>query len=285
MKRTLATSRFQQAAIVWLMAFALVFTANDTKAKDPAVALIAHEKDLVNDTKGIGVGDFKWSPDSRRIAYLKWNLGEVGIVDVETGKITDIPGLKLRGLRNFAWSSDGNLLAVNSGPELKIVRLSDFKITNHVNVFEPGFDSNVRFGEAMAFARDGTKLLFENPNNYDYIILASYDLATNTIEPMLRSPFGERRASALFGGGRFQRHGNRLRFSIAIGRDDEIVRQSKVIGHTDYGRLLIPATCFVFDLADGSGVVETRSMDFPPPGPRTSRWIERHPGLPLFGSQ
>jgi hypothetical protein len=106
----------------------------------------------------------------------------------------------------------------------------------------------------------------QNPNDYEHIILARYDLATNSIDPMLRSPFGARRSSAGVDSGRFQQHRARLYFSVEVSRGDEIIPQSKLIGTTDYGRPLVPRTCFVFDLADGAGVFGTRSMDFPPPG-------------------
>jgi WD40 repeat protein len=230
---------------------------------------VTREKDLLTDITGVSIGELKWSVDSRRIAYVKWNLGQIGIVDVETGKTTSIPDFYLSGISALAWSDDGNFLAVASADELRIIRLSDFR-TTHV-VYLKGNDAltSLRFGHVMAFSRDGMKLIFENKNDGAPVILATYDLASEAIEPMVRSPYGARRAFMFPASGRIQWHAGHLYYSALIMRYDEGKRQSKVIGNVDYGRSWRPSTCFVFDLGDGSTPVATRSLDFPPPGQET----------------
>jgi WD40 repeat protein len=236
---------------------------------------IAFEKTLINDRSGVGVGALKWSPDSRRIAFVKWSLGTVGIVDVETGKVIDVPNAHLKGLRAFAWSIDSSLLALSSGSELKVVRLSDSKIVSEASLVTDKYSWRFSFGAEMTFSPDSRRVIFQVPSAGYWppgtpassrVILASYDLATKSVEPLLRSPLEERGGGVLVGSDQLQWHKQHLYFTAAISRSDEIVARSRLIGNTDYGRSSIPRTCFVFDLGDGSGVLNTRSMDFPAPG-------------------
>lgn len=257
-----------KSLLIWggmfLAALVYIFQSGVASGRDASASVIAHEKDLVNDPK-VGIALFKWSSDSRRIAYAKWPGGEVGIADVETGNISSIPNLQMNAIWSIAWSSDSRLLAVSTGQELKIVRMDDFRIVNDISGHRR-FDSKIRIGHVTAFSRDSTRLLFQSPNDYGHVILYAYDLGKNTIEPILRSPFGTRKATPEYDGARFQWHNGRLYFATSIMRDDEHVSQKHVIGQADYGRPLQPITCFVFDLGEGLALSATRSMEFPPPG-------------------
>lgn len=250
--------------------------AQSTYACGKTPAILCHEKDLVNDTKDVGVGMFKWSLDSKRIAYVNWKFGTVSIVDVDSGKTTDIPGVQLEGVHNLAWSLDGKLLALASGTELKIVRIADAKIISKTDVIKIKHSWHPSFGPEMAFSRDGTRLLFLDYNGLwlpsvpeqDRIVLGAFDLATNLFEPLLRAPLGMQSGiGVLAGSSRFQWHEGRLYFSAAVARTDIIRLPETIIDRTIYGATLIPVNCYVFDLGeDGQHVESTRSVAFPPPG-------------------
>lgn len=254
---------FQSVRIAGLLIISSLVAVGTGHAQDSIRPVIAYEKDPLNERGGVGI--FKWSPDSRRIAYVKFQSGEVGIVDVETAAVVAISNFKMNAIATLAWSPDGGSLAVSSSQELKIVRLSDFQVTHDVSV-QAGLSGRVRFGKEAAFSRDGTRLLLENANNHEHIILYSYDLVRNVVEPHIRSPFGTKNTMPRANTGKFQEHNGHLYFSVAIARVDEAIKQEEVIDRVDYGRALIPTTCFAFDLGDGRRVPIVRSVDFPPPG-------------------
>ena len=85
---------------------------------------IVRKKDLRIDPK-TGHGAFAWRPDSKAIAYVKFWTGDIGIVDVATGREMEIPNLQMNGVQALSWSVDGGLLALNSHTELERNALND----------------------------------------------------------------------------------------------------------------------------------------------------------------
>ncbi|MBS0541563.1 MAG: hypothetical protein JSR47_22550 [Proteobacteria bacterium] len=226
--------------------------------------VLEHDKDLVNDTKN-GVWPFRWSPDSSRIAYVKWRAGQVGIVDVKSGNIIDIPDLKMRAITTLTWSLDGKLLAISSAEEVKVVRLRDLRVINSLTISQLRGPS-VRFGAVVAFSEDAQHILFQNPNPHGSHLFYKLDLRANTLAPLGDAPYTGRNAYAVLDSGRFQWHAGHLYYSVMITRGDEIVRESIVVGQVDYGHSLFPRSCFVFDLGKGLSLAGSRSLDFPRTG-------------------
>jgi hypothetical protein len=86
-QRTMRTSWLSPASAAFLtlllvlpVAIVLSFSPAPSKVENGTPKLVEHEKDLLQDLN-TGVGFFAWSPDSRRIAFVKWRAGEVAIVD------------------------------------------------------------------------------------------------------------------------------------------------------------------------------------------------------------
>jgi len=199
-------------------------------AQDDRSAKIVHEKDLQVDPQ-TGYGAFAWRPDSKVIAYVKWASGRIGLLDVTTGADFEIPDLQMNGIQVLAWSADGGMLALNSHTQLKIVRMSDYKVISAFDFF--GDKSGEMPGiNQMAFTEEGKTLIFQNTNDrgnlinkapprFVPIILYSYDIESERLAPLLVSPFGERRISSWPNSAAFQRHEGKLYYTAMIQRVDE----------------------------------------------------------------
>ena len=214
--------------------------------------------------KDSGYNRFEWSPDSKRIAFVRWTSGTIGIVNVETGEVEMIPSLQLNGIDALCWSADGTQLAVNNAMQLKIVRLRDSIITHDIDA-TVSYGRSTRFGRCTTFSLDGSRLLIHSPFYRDRVLAYSLNLATRALDPLILSPFVDKLASPSFGSTRFHTYGSRIFFSIQIMRYfDGRKTEKRIIGDKDYAHITYPSTCFVFDLGNGDNVVSERHLDFPP---------------------
>jgi WD40 repeat protein len=174
----------------------------------------------------------------------------------------------MQAILSIAWSPDARLLAINNAGELSILRTDTFEVTHAINVIPTLPNGGHTRFDLSAFSTSSDSLLLQNPNQGGQtsdIILYRFDLATGNVEPLLMKPLpGKVREQT--SSGRFQRHNGDLLYSSNYIRYGEGGHKPLIIGNTDYGITLKPATCFVFNFGVGAHMQSVRSMDFPPPG-------------------
>ena len=231
-----------------------------------------------------GYNPFVWSPDSRYIAFSIPH-GKVGIVDIETSEVREIPGFimnKIDYLSNIdymAWSPDQKLLAVASTYDLKIIRLSDSKVINDYSVDRERLGGSLIWFADMVFSEDGTKLLIVSPTGSDYALVNSFDLATNTIAPLLFPPVNPldppqgysrllvKDAPSLLNI-HLTRYKGHIYYSAIFNRLQEYWDYIQQLPVDEHGKrntwdIYTPEICMVADLGNGKEVRSVSVLNFP----------------------
>jgi hypothetical protein len=251
----------RRLGVVMLMFLTSTIETDLVEHAEASSVKLVHEKDL---DIGGGFKAFAWSPDSKFIAFLRSERGVAGIVDLETGKLTEIPDSRLGGTSGIAWSQDAGYLAVGSDLEFKVIRISDLKVIRH---FE-GRD-RVNFADAIAFSKNGDSLLLSSKLKSP--LLYRFDLNTNNLEGFVKSPFGERETAPWHG--RLRWLNDRLYFAVEIDRMDEELEPA-FPDEPNGLKLRVPhPSYYVFDLGEGTKISSTHSVD-------VNKWIR--PGYRPF---
>jgi len=265
-----SVSRLHGPTILALVALVfLAFTDRNGSASADEVdnsITTTHEKDLhVDDSDSVGV--FKWSPDSKKIAFSYFVSGRVGIIDVDTGHILVIPSVTMGLVADLSWSPNGEDLAIDTAKDLKIVHINTLAVTHAISATSVG-DGKWRFGK-MHFALDGLSLFVASPRiihvarDTNYGLLYKFDLSSSALSVFIDSPFGEKNASPDSTSARFQVRDGHLIFTTRVDRLFDRVTTTHKVGNIDYGVGTNPSTCFIFDLGIGLAVEKTQSVDFP----------------------
>jgi hypothetical protein len=254
------------------------FMSPSAKAARESGKVIAFEKDIDLHIPLLGgYLPFVWSPDSRYIAFSKGV--ELGIVNIETDEVCEIPGLRMPYVNNLAWSPDQKLLALASRDELRIVRIADGKVVNQFSAIRDlPAEPQVRVSK-MEFSEDSKKLVIASLWHTDYALLNSFDLATNTLTPLLYPPgkplvpppgfdkwSSKRVDTEDF---RFTRYQGHLYYIAIMRRLQEYWDYAQTFPRGKRGQLdvggntAMPVICMVADLGDGKEVRSVRTLNFP----------------------
>lgn len=276
LRRILFPTRFR---VVMMSLGLCLFMNSCAKAENEEGKVIVFEKEIDLHSS---YGRFCWSPDSRYIAAYRGSRGfnDIGIVDIETGKIRSYNCAVWGGLEAISWSPDQKLLAVSSENEIKILRLADGKVIAGIHIpyeeVRAGLTS-VTFGQS-AFSEDGTRLLLVSTLERDYAIINSFDLATGKITPLLLPslpplnppPYdaykGWKKDAVLTY--RFYRYQGHLYFACEYHRlqeawDYNFSLPLKKDGERDMEHYVMPKIIMVADLGDGKSVLSTTVLNFP----------------------
>ena len=261
-----------------------IFMNSCANAEKEKGKMIAFEKDIDLHIPFLsGYVPFIWSPDSRYIAFGK-GVDRIGIVNIETDEVREISGFrknssnKFGAIDNLAWSPDQKLLAAANREELWIIRLADGKVVNEFSaVRDLPVDPQVRFSK-IEFSEDATKLVIASLYGSDYALLNSFDLATNTLTPLLYPPckplmpppgFGDMGKRVEPEDFRFTRYQGHLYYTAILRRLQEFWDYAKTFPRGKRGELdtrgdvAIPVICMVADLGDGKEVRSVTVLNFP----------------------
>ena len=212
---------------------------------------LEHEKDINTGRSGYDI--FEWSPDSKHIAFVRFEGGNVAIADVELGKITDVPGSQIGGMKFLAWSADSKEIAFGVDKQLRVIRIDDNKVL--LDIPDSG---KIWFDHGAAFSTDGKDLFVQTADRT--IILNRVDIATGAIEPILSNPVGLPKRSGV-NSGHFERVSGRLYFSLQIDSFVDGSGGTKILNGTTIRDIRVHPWCYVFDLGSGQELASTRSVD------------------------
>lgn len=225
----------------------LITMSSSSASQESAMVHLEHEKDISVGRNGYNI--FAWSPDSKLIAFVRFEGSNVAIADVESGKVTDVPGSQIDGMKFLAWSLDSKKIAFGVDKQLRVMRISDNKILLDLQA-----PSKTWFDYSAAFSNDGKSVLVQTPD--PSVLLNKVDIATGHIEPVLPSPMSNPKRSGVHTG-RFERAGNILYFSVQI---DSFVGEpggTRIANGTIVPSTRVHPSCYVFDLGSGQDVASS----------------------------
>jgi WD40 repeat protein len=195
-------------------------------------------RSILRHEKSIRLIDGPWlyalSPDARSIALIGYQSGKIYIVDITSGRATEIavPDIRVKNL--ISWSNDSKMLAIATLGTLVIASVEKREAIQQI-----GHPPRTGFGETALFSPDNTKLYFQNGNHQSRDLILELDLASETIKPFMAAPNQDAPVLSLKRG-QFQHLQKGDVFSTAIGYSDGTKDKS--------GGLTFDYQCFVLPL-------------------------------------
>jgi hypothetical protein len=186
-------------------------------------------------------------------SFRRWN---VAIADVKSGKITDVPGSQISGMKFLAWSADSKEIAFGVDKQLRVLRIDDNKVL--LDIQAPG---KIWFDYGAAFSDDGKDIFVQTADRT--VILNRVDIATGAIEPILSNPVAIPKRSGV-NKGHFEQVSGRLYFSLQIDSFVDGPGGTKIVNGTTVRDIRVHPSCYVFGLGPRQEVATTRFVDLTP---------------------
>jgi WD40 repeat protein len=177
-------SRGTKPAIKLGIAAVIVFTAGLLWSGSMAIISPVAAEELEYD-KSIFIGDepvhLAWSRDSRNVAVWA-SHGTISVMDVESGSMRRIPN-SMHAVESLAWSNDGRFIAIDNGPELRILDVHTYAEIFHLNASQ----ADIRFGGPIIFSSDNMSLLVVSSAPHS-ALLYRIDLKTSDVTTAIALP-------------------------------------------------------------------------------------------------
>lgn len=109
--------------------------------------------------------DLAWSPDSKKILFSN-KLMQLNIVDVESGKVTQVERNPYWEIRDYSWSPDAKwvVYSANTGNDFSMIKLFNTETKETTEVTDSWYSAS-----SPSFSNDGKFLFFDSNRDYNPI--------------------------------------------------------------------------------------------------------------------